>query len=82
MIPITSIQAGQKWAFAKIKRGDIEISHVNLQSNRIFWSYVDHSSNVFDSTYDQFIQDFIPRDDSLNNPEPQPGPNDDRDFLL
>jgi hypothetical protein len=84
MIPFFKIQPGQRWAFAKVNRGDIEISHVNRETKVIFWTYVDYDSNIFESPYDKFVVDFTPRDESLLQPKqiaPKPGPNDDRDFL-
>ena len=81
MITINDIKSGQRWKFKSIKRGDVEISHVNESSNTIYWYYVDYSSNVFDSPFEKFMVDFAPRDESIGKPE-KPGPNDDRDFLL
>ncbi len=82
MIPITAIKSGQKWAFKKIRRGDIEISHVNESNNTIYWFYVDYNSNVFDSPLEKFLEDFTPRDESILKPDLKPGPNEDRDFLI
>lgn len=82
MITITDIKAGQQWGFKNIKRGDIIISHVNVSNNTVYWSYVDYNSNVFDSPYERFISDFIPRDESLLDQGPKPGKNEDRDFLI
>lgn len=82
MIPITSIKSGQRWGFKKVRRGDVEISHVNESNKTIFWSYVDYNSNVFDSPYERFLEDFVPRDPVLLASEIGPGPNEDRDFLL
>ena len=82
MTPLHKIKSGQRWAFAKIKRGDIEVSHINMDSKTIYWRYVDYESNVFDSPYEKFIQDFIPREEEkVDLTPPKPGPNDDRNFL-
>jgi len=77
MIPLDKIQTGQRWAFANIRRGDIEVSHINIDSQTIYWKYVDYDSNIFDSPYEKFVQDFVPREAE----KPKPGPNDDRNFL-
>jgi len=82
MININDIKSGQRWGFKKIRRGDIEVSHVNESSNIVYWSYVDYDSHIFDSPFDKFIEDFMPRDESLLKTEAKPGPNEDRDFLL
>jgi len=81
MIPITNIKTGQRWAFAKLVRGDIEISWINVDKKMIHWHYVDFNSNIFDSPYEQFLKDFIPRDKTIIEPDEINGPNDDRDFL-
>lgn len=82
MIPIEKIQTGQRWAFVKILRGDIEISHVNASSQVIYWYYVDYNSHIFDSPYSKFIVDFTPRDLRLFDTDTKNGPNDDRNFLI
>lgn len=81
MIPIEKIKAGQRWAFAKLVRGDVEISWVNVDNKMIHWNYVDFKSNIFDSPYEQFLKDFTPRDKTIIEPEPIVGPNEDRNFL-
>ena len=82
MTPINKIKPGQRWAFAKVRRGDIEVSYVNIDKKIIYWQYVDYNSNIFDSPYAKFIEDFVPKEvNTAIKPFPKSGPNDDRNFL-